>query len=59
MTENMYVKDFAFFHLLAVLKVDGNEKSGGSERWQWLGISLGLWRLKAICHLNMLFLCKN
>jgi hypothetical protein len=41
------------------LKVDSNEKWGGSERWQWLGISLGLWRSMAIYHLNMQFLCRK
>jgi hypothetical protein len=39
--------------------VDSNEKLGGSERWQWLGISLGLWQSMAIHNLNMQFLCKN
>jgi hypothetical protein len=34
-------------------------KKGGSEGLQWLGISLGLWRSMAICHLNMEFVCKN
>ncbi len=48
-TENIY----------HVLKVDSNEKWGESERWHWLGISLGLWRSLAICHLNMQLLCKN
>ncbi len=40
-------------------KVDGNEKWGGLEKWNWLGISLGLWRSMAICHLNMQLLCKK
>ncbi len=26
------------------LKVDGNEKWSGSEKYHWLGISMGLWR---------------
>jgi hypothetical protein len=45
--------------ILQSLKVDSNEKWGGSERWQWLGISLGPWRSMAICHLNIQFLCKK
>jgi hypothetical protein len=36
-----------------------NEKFAGSERRQWLGINLGLWRLMAIFRLNMQFLCKK
>ncbi len=44
------------FHFL---KVDRNEKWDWSERCQWLGITLGLWRSMAICHLNMQFLCKK
>jgi hypothetical protein len=46
-------------HPLKFLKVDGNEKLSGSEKWNWLGISLGLWRWMAICHLNMQLLCKK
>jgi hypothetical protein len=29
------------------------------KKMEWLGISLGPWRLMAICHLNMQFLCKK
>jgi hypothetical protein len=46
-----------FLHFLEALDI--NKKLGGSERWLWLGFSLGLWRSMAICHLNMQFLCKK
>ncbi len=45
-------------HQVPLLKVDSNEKWGGSERWPWLCFSLGLWRSMAICPLNMQFLFK-
>jgi hypothetical protein len=40
------------FHYTLPLKVDNNEKLGVSEKWQRLGISLGLWRSMTIRHLN-------
>ncbi len=45
--------------LYSTLKVDGNEKWGGSERWHWLGISLGLRRSMAISNLNIQLLYKK
>ncbi len=42
-----------------MLKVDGNEKLGGSRRAQLLSYSLALWRSKVILNLNVLFLCKQ
>ncbi len=40
-------------------KVDSNEKWGGSGRRLSLRFSLGLWRWRVICNLNMLLLCKE
>jgi hypothetical protein len=39
---------------LNALKVDGNEKEGGSRRWQMIGIGLGLRRSRFVCLLILL-----
>ncbi len=41
------------------LKVDSNEKLGGSGSQQSLSTCMGLWRSRVICILNVLFLHKN
>jgi hypothetical protein len=41
------------------LKVDGNEKRGGSGRRQQISFSLPLWRSRVILNLNVSFLCKQ
>jgi hypothetical protein len=41
------------------LKVDSNKKRGGLGRKLSLIFSLGLWRLRVICNLNLLFSCKT
>jgi hypothetical protein len=41
------------------LKVDGNEKRGGSARRLSSIISLGLWRSRVVFNLNMSFPCKT
>ncbi len=42
---------------LHILKVDGNEKLGGSGRGQLFSFSLALRRSRVICNMNVAFLC--
>ncbi len=45
--------------MIFYLKVDSNEKIGGSGRRQKFSIYLALWRSRVICNLNVLFLFKT
>ncbi len=50
-------KKIKMFFLFNYLKVDGNEKRGGSGRRQQISPSLALWRSRANSNLNVSFLC--